>query len=146
MYIILKHAHSGLRWLILIMLVWAVFSAILKFIKKSEFTPGDKRTNIIVLSLAHTQLILGLILYFISPKVVFGTDTMSNSILRFFTVEHISLMIIALVLITIGYSKSKKAKTDAKKFRHIFLFYGIALLLILVAIPWPWMRLASGWV
>jgi len=142
MYNILKHAHSGLRWLVLIALIAAIFNA---FKNSNTFTDKDKKINLVALILTHTQLIIGLVLYFISDMVQFSSGTMSNKILRFYTVEHISLMLIAIALITVGYSKSKRAADDAKKFKSIRVFYLIGLILILISIPWPFRDLGAGW-
>lgn len=140
-YNILVSAHSGLRWLLLIALVIAVFQS---FSKRGKFGEiKETKSVLITLILTHLQLLAGLLLYFISGKVQFGGNTMSNSVIRFFTVEHSLMMIIAVVLITVGYSKAKKAP---KPFKIVFNFYLLALILILVAIPWPFRTaLGAGW-
>lgn len=140
-YNILVSAHSGLRWLLLIALVIAVIQS---FSKRGKFGEiKETKSVLITLILTHLQLLAGLLLYFISGKVQFGGNTMSNSVIRFFTVEHSLMMIIAVVLITVGYSKAKKAP---KPFKIVFNFYLLALILILVAIPWPFRTaLGAGW-
>lgn len=142
---ILRHAHSGLRWLVLISLVLAIVNAITKSSGSKPFTNKDKKIALFALIFTHLQLVLGLILYFISPKVVFESGAMKDDVLRFFLVEHISLMIVAIALITIGYSKSKRALSDRKRFRHILIFYAIGLILILAGIPWPFQNYGAGW-
>lgn len=145
MYSMLTHAHSGLRWLVLLLLILAIANAAAKM-NKSEATFGatDKRLNLFALIFTHIQLILGLVLYLHSAKVQFGAETMSNAVLRFYTVEHVSLMLIAIVLITMGYSKSKRQE-GVQKFKTTFWYYLIGLLLILVSIPWPFRNLGAGW-
>lgn len=145
MYPILVSAHSGLRWLVLLFLVLAIFSSLSKWQGNKPYTANDKRFSLLALIFTHIQLILGLILYFISPKVRFSGDVMGNTMLRFYTVEHISLMLIAIVLITMGYSRAKRATTDMAKFKQTFWFYLIGLLLILISIPWPFRNLGAGW-
>lgn len=134
-------AHSGLRWLLLLFLLIALFQT---FGRRGKF--GDiKETKSVLIAfiLTHIQLLLGLILFFLSPKVQFGGSTMSSSLFRFFTVEHSLIMLIAIVLITLGYTRSKKAP---KPFNVAFNFYIIALVLILVGIPWPFREaLGAGW-
>ncbi|NJK87134.1 MAG: hypothetical protein HC906_15320 [Bacteroidales bacterium] len=93
----------------------------------------------------HVQLLVGLILFFISPKVVFSTATMKNDMFRFFTVEHTLLMIIAVTLATIGYSRSKKPIDPDKKFKGMFWYLFIAFIITIIAIPWPWRELGTGW-
>ena len=90
--------------------------------------------NLFTLISAHIQLLLGLVLYFVSPFVQFNSSTMKTGDLRYWTVEHITMMIIAIVLITIGHSKSKKAMLPAAKHKTIAIFYTIALAIIVLAI------------
>ena len=145
MYEILKHSHSGLRWLVLAFLVYAILNAFLKKNKATEFSKSDKLPVLLGLIFSHVQLIIGLILYFTSPKVSFASGFMKDTMTRFYTMEHISLMLIALVLITIGYSKAKRMEDPVAKHKTILLYYGIGLVLILVSIPWPFRELGAGW-
>jgi len=144
MYNGLLAAHSGLRWVVLILLLAAIFNAFSKK-KSGVWSPKDKKIALFTLIFTHIQLLIGLVLYFQSPKVSFASGVMSESIARFYTVEHISLMLIAIALITVGYSKSKKAATDAKKFGAIATFYLVGLILILASIPWPFRIEGAGW-
>lgn len=144
MYTGLLAAHSGLRWIVLLLLLITIFNA---FSKKSKgnFSEGDRKLALFTMISVHIQFTIGLILYFVSPMVVFSGAAMSNSIQRFYLVEHSVLMIISVALITIGHSKSKKATSGTQKFKHISLFYLIALILILAAIPWPFRIPTAGW-
>lgn len=147
MYPMLVHAHSGLRWLVLIFLVLAIINAFSKWRSGAAFTPSDKRKGLFALIFSHLQFVIGLGLYFISPRVNYGdmATAMSDKSTRFFTVEHLSLMILALVLITIGYSKAKRNANDTGKFKTTFWFYFIGLILILAGIPWPFLGYGTGW-
>jgi membrane protein DedA with SNARE-associated domain len=78
-------------------------------------------------------------------KVVFSATSMKDSLTRFFLVEHLALMIIAIVLITIGYIKSDREDDMMKKQKLLLIYYTIALILILVAIPWTFRALGAGW-
>ena len=141
----LLHAHSGLRYVVLLLLLVAIFNAFSKK-KSGTWTGSDKKIALFTLIFTHIQLVLGFLLYFNEySKVSFASGFMENKILRFYTVEHISLMLVAIALITIGYSKSKRAATDAKKFGAIAVFYLIGLVLILAAIPWPFRELGAEW-
>jgi hypothetical protein len=71
---------------------------------------------------------------------------MKVALYRFYGMEHLMGMIIAIVLVTIGHSKSKKATESAAKFKAIKLWYVLALILILAFIPWPFRTaLGAGW-
>jgi glucan phosphoethanolaminetransferase (alkaline phosphatase superfamily) len=146
MYKILTSAHSGWRWIVLILLIAAIGKVFMGWRKKSEFTAGDKKLAMFAMIAFHIQWTFGLVLYFISPKVAFVEGFMKNSMLRFYAMEHIVAMTIAFVLITIGHSKSKKETDGTLKFKKIFWFYFIAFIIILASIPWPFRTaLGGGW-
>lgn len=141
----LVHAHSGLRWVVLLLLVIATFKALLKWRSNATFTDGDRKLNLFTMISAHIQLVLGLVLFFLSPKVIFSAEAMQSPITRFFTAEHSVMMLLAIVLITIGYTRSKKAIEDSQKFRSAFIYFLIALIVLLAGIPWPFRELGAGW-
>lgn len=141
---ILVHIHSGLRWVVLLFILLTIVHAAVKLVRKNYAEDRNCYSTRLSMTFMHLQLIIGLILYFISPKVVFSGSSMSDPILRFFLVEHIALMVIAVVLITLGYVKTKKIQ-GLKKYRSILIYYVIALLLILVSIPWPFRDLGGKW-
>lgn len=145
MYDSLVHIHSGFRWLVLIFLLGAIIVSARGLGGKVPFTQSMKRWGLAAMTAAHIQLITGLVLYFISPNVQYGPSMMKTTILRFYTVEHISLMLIAIILITVGYMRSKRASTDAGKSKAMFWTFLIGLVLILASIPWPFRDLGAGW-
>ncbi|TDS56609.1 hypothetical protein C8P70_11945 [Myroides indicus] len=103
---------------------------------KKQFTDKDRKLGLFALIFSHIQLLLGLILYFVSPMVQSFGVAMKDSTLRLYALEHPLINIIAIVLITIGWSKHKKAEGDAKKFKTFAIFYTLGLVLILSRIPW----------
>lgn len=139
-YNILLHLHSGLRWLVLIALIVALIQTFLK--RGTQGNIKETKSVLFTFIFTHLQLLVGIILYFLSPKVVFGAQTMSNMLNRFFTVEHAFGMIIAIVLITLGYIKAKKAELPYNK---TFNYYLVAFLIMMVSIPWPFRALGAGW-
>ncbi len=141
----LVHAHSGLRWVVLLLLIAAIFKALIKWRSNAPFTEGDRKLNLFTMISAHVQFLLGLVLFFISPKVNLSGLDMKNPIERFFTMEHSVMMILAIVLITLGYTKSKKAVEENKKFKTAFTYFLIALLVLIAGIPWPFRNLGAGW-
>jgi len=141
MYQALLHAHSGLRWIVLILLLINVLNAFGGYAGKKIVGAGDKKLSLFGLISMHTQVLLGLALYAMSPKVQFSANTMSNSMLRFFTMEHTVMMLIAVILVTIGHRATKSGS-----FKKEFWYYFSALLIILAAIPWPFRTiLGAGW-
>lgn len=144
-YSLLVHTHSIFRWLLLAVMVYSIILYLMRWQKGSSFLSGDKKWALMTLIFAHLQLVIGLILYFISPEVAFTENTMSDSRLRFYTVEHISIMIIGILLITVGYRQVKADIRDVAKYKRVFWYYLIALILILSRIPWPFQDLGAGW-
>lgn len=136
---ILIRAHSGLRYVVLGLLIAAIFTAYSNWQKSKE---GDSKIYLFALIATHTQLLIGLILYTMSPKVDFSL--ISEKVFRFYSIEHVFMMVIAIVLITIGRVRSKKL-TGAEKHRTVLYFYAMALIIILAAIPWPFRNLGSAW-
>lgn len=145
MYNGLLHAHSGLRWIVLVLLIWALGKAISGWKTQRAYKNSDRLSALFALIFTHIQLLIGLVLYFISPKVAFVDGMMQNSMTRFFTVEHLVLMIVAIALITVGFSTAKRATDAVAKHKKIAIYYGIGLLLILISIPWPFRELGAGW-
>lgn len=141
MYNVLLVLHSLLRWVILILLVVNIarhFSAANK-----PFTGQDKKLGLWLMISAHITLLIGLYQYF-AGNLGFSliessgfAAVMKDNVARFWAVEHISGMIIAIVLITIGKGVAKKNITDAAKHKRSAWLFLIALLIIIACIPWP---------
>jgi len=148
MYNGLVHAHSGLRWIVLILLLAAIFNAA-KSLSSGKYEKKDKMLNLFAMISLHTQLLIGLVLYFISDRVHFDKGWMSDRGSRFYGMEHILIMVIAIAIITIGRSKAEKKLIGSRdKHRRILINYTVGLILILASIPWPfsiWAVLGGGW-
>lgn len=138
-YDILVRSHSGLRWIVLLLLVLVIVKGLSAFQGRQAPTPADKRLSLFTLISVHLQVLIGLALYFISPRVHFSANTMGNDMLRFFTVEHALGMLVAVILATIAH---RRAKSDSLK--GMFWYYTIALLIIVISIPWPFRGFGTG--
>jgi hypothetical protein len=143
MYIGLLHLHNITRWLVILAAVYAIVVAVRGLVSNKPWTKTDQRAGLIYSSLLGVQLVIGIILYIISPLVQNGlrdmASTMQNSGIRFFVVEHFTLMILAVIVAQLGYSLSKRAATDKAKFTRSSLGYVLATLLVFFGIPWPWL-------
>ena len=142
MYTTIQFIHSYWSYLVLLIVVMATLNALSGFFSKKEYGPNDFRVSLFALIVTHIQVLIGLILYFVSPwglarisEIGMGA-VMKDSISRLFVMEHPLIMLIAVVLITIGYSKHKKNLLSHKKFKTLAIFYTIAVVLILSRIPW----------
>ena len=136
MYEFIQKFHSGWAYLALLLLVVAVDNSFIGMASKKEFTSQDRKIALFGLIGTHTQLLIGLILYFVSPLGFASLGQMSDKALRLTSLEHPLINIIAITLITIGWSKHKKLTTSESKFKTFSIFYGLGLLLILSRIPW----------
>ncbi len=136
MYDTLLGLHSGLRYIVLVLLALALLLAIIGLFGKKAYTETNRKVNLFAMIFTHTQFLVGLILYFFSPQVNYANmaEAMKNAMMRYWTVEHSVLMLFAIILITIGHSRSKKAGPAFNKHRSIALYYGLAILVIVVAI------------
>ena len=138
---LLQTVHSYLAYVALGVLLIAVANAILGLIQGRMFTlEKDFRISLFALIIIHLQLILGLILYFVSASGFsaiqkFGMGGLSPAA-RLLALEHPLINIIAIVVITLGWSRHKKSMEGKKKFRSIAMFYGLGLVLIMSRIPW----------
>mgnify|MGYP005748290759 FL=1 len=143
MYQGLLHTHSGLAYLVLAALIIAIFWALFGSLTGREFTERDRKLALVAFILSHIQLLVGLILYFVSPvgfQLLTGGGAMSDPIARLTALEHPLINILAIVLITIGYSRGKKLTESRAKFRSIYMLYAIGLILLLSRLPWMnWM-------
>lgn len=131
MYEILRSAHSGWRYVVILLLLAAFVTAVSGFTGKKAFTEGNRKLAVFALISSHIQLILGLLLYFMNDWYKMDSSVPSN---RYWKMEHIAMMIIAIILITVGNAKSKKAVDAVAKHKNILVFFGFALLIITVAI------------
>ncbi|HET7733869.1 MAG TPA: hypothetical protein VFK73_08540 [Paludibacter sp.] len=138
MYIEIKQLHSLFAYLPLALLTVAIVFNAYSWLRKSPFNKTNKLITLLGMVSVHTQFVIGLILYLISPLGLsnFSGNAMKDSQSRLYVLEHPFVMIIALVLITIGYSKAKRQTDDTSKYKKIVIFYSIGLALILTRIPW----------
>jgi hypothetical protein len=145
------HLHSFLRWVMLILLLVALYKSFAD--RNKAFTPGHKKTGLFLMICADLMLLVGLYQWFTGPwglkliqnlgmKAVMRSE-ISPSI-RFFAIEHFVGMLIAIALIHVGYGISKKAIPDSVKHKRTLIFYGLALLIILISIPWPFREIGAG--
>jgi hypothetical protein len=140
MYITLLALHNLLRWLFLGTLLTVVFKSFMGSQKNTPYSPTDKKIGGILVALAHTQLLIGIILLLTSPVIAELMQdmaaTMKDKVKRAQLVEHPIAMILAVVLIQVARIRVKKAYADEDKHKRTLLLNGIALLLVLYMIPW----------
>ena len=141
MYEALKHAHSGFRWVILALLIFSIYNA---FARKSVYEKKDKMIYLFTMIFMHIMLVVGLVLNFMSPKVQYASGFMKDASLRFYGMEHLLGMLLAIIIVTIGRRKSENAFEAADKQKKIRVFYTIGLIIVLAMIPWPFREALGG--
>jgi len=132
--------HSLLRWFILLFGLWTLLSAIAGVVGNKAYSASDSRANFSFMLGMDIQLLVGLALYFVGgwfDRLKDLGNNMHDANLRFFTMEHELMMIIAWILVHVGRVSVKKATSSSAKFKRSLIFFGIAFVLILVAMPWP---------
>lgn len=148
MYNGLLHLHSVLRWVILILLLVALFRSFAD--RNKAFSAGHKKTALFTMIAADIMFLIGIYQWIVGPWGLKSiqdngmSNVMKNASLRFFAVEHFLGMLIAISLIHVGYNYTKKNVPDETKHKRIILFFGLALLIILISIPWPFRTVGAG--
>ena len=142
----LLYLHSALRYLLIVLLMWSLYTAVVGLIKQKEYTTGVKRVHLSTRILLNVQMVIGLILYFAMGyfQLLDEVSSLSDQA-RFFTIVHITGMIIGISLINVGYHLAAKSETDRRKYKRITLFYGIGFLIIFMMIPWPFFHSWATW-
>ena len=114
MYELLLKLHSWWAWLAMIVLFAGIINALMGYGANRDYEAKDLRISLFGLIFTHIQLVLGLLLYFVSPVGLKVLGEMKNETLRLTSLEHPLVNIIAIVLVTIGWSQHKKAHMDDK--------------------------------
>jgi hypothetical protein len=147
MYTFILATHSLIRWLVLTSLLFAIYLAYRGWLSGKNYSRFDDNTRVVTTIIAHTQLVIGLALYFISPIVNYFLHHFNVAVherqIRFFGMEHVTMMLVAIVLITIGSAKAKRKPDSQQKFKTMAIWFTIALLVILSSIPWSFSPLIS---
>ncbi|MBK8392025.1 MAG: hypothetical protein IPL23_23350 [Saprospiraceae bacterium] len=147
MYQSLTFFHSMIRWLVLVSLLYSIFSAYKGYISPLKFTKLDNTVRHWTATFAHIQLVIGIVLYTQSPMIKYFwhnfQEAVQNSDTLFFGLLHIVFMFLAIIFITIGSALAKRKQTDKEKFKTMLVWFSTALLIILIAIPWPFSPLAN---
>ncbi|OQP46883.1 hypothetical protein A4H97_05010 [Niastella yeongjuensis] len=140
MYQSLIILHSLVRWFVLISLLVAIIRAYSGWLGNKRFLKTDNTARMAAVTIAHVQLVIGISLYIISPAVRYFMNNFKEAVhqreFRFFGMEHITMMVVAITLLTIGSAKSKRKTTDLQKFKTMAIWFTIALLVIFFSIPW----------
>jgi len=141
MYPFVLAVHNVIRWVVLIAGILAAVRALIGWLGKKEWTKQDRLFGVIFTSSVDIQLLLGILLYFVfSPitKGAFGDfgAAMGVKDIRFFAIEHVFYMILALVFAHLGSFLPKKVDDAVSKHKRAAIWFSLAVLIILAGIPW----------
>ncbi|KMQ65123.1 hypothetical protein ACM46_13120 [Chryseobacterium angstadtii] len=141
MYQTFTFLHSAFRWVVLISLIYSIWRAYKGYFTHKIFSKTDDLARHWTATIAHIQLILGIILYTKSPVVKYFwknfSEAKSSIDVLFFGLIHFLIMITAIILITVGSAMAKRKETDKEKYKTMLIWFVTALILIFLAIPWP---------
>lgn len=147
MYQTLTYYHSIVRWLVLLSLFYSIYRAYKGYFQNLNFSKHDNIVRHWTTTIAHIQLIIGIILYTQSPIIKYFWENFSLATINintsFFSLIHLILMVTAILLLTVSSAMAKRKLTDKAKFKTILVWFSIALFIILIAIPWPFSPLAN---
>ncbi len=147
MYFYALLLHSYTRWVVLLSLLFALYRGFSGWRSGRNFSKTDDQTRVLAVTFSHLQLLIGFVLYFISPVAnAFWSGPAARNAsfeISFFGIIHLGLMTTAIVVLSVGSSLAKRALTDRKKFATVAIYFSIALLLILIAVPWPFSPLVA---
>lgn len=147
MFQTLTFYHSIMRWLVLASIVYAIYRAYRGYSSNAQFSKTDNAVRHWTATIAHIQLLIGIILYTQSPIIKYFwqnfNEAVQNLDLAFFGLLHLILMLAAIILITIGSALSKRKTTDKEKFKTMLVWFSVSLIIIFIAIPWPFSPLAN---
>jgi mono/diheme cytochrome c family protein len=144
LYSVVLYAHSYLRWAVLLALPAVVVRSFIAQRRGRAWESGDERLHRAALGLVDLQFTLGLALYvWLSPitKAFWGEPgrAMKDSVLRFFGLEHVTLMLLGVALVHVGRKRSTKAPA-AHRHRTVARFTLAGCLLMLAGVPWPFLK------
>lgn len=142
MYTTVMLLHSWLRWAVLLVAAIAVLRGLSGWNGTRPWTPSDNRAGAWFTGLLDLQMLLGLLLYFfLSPLTLAALQDFSGAMrvsgLRFWAVEHVFGMLVAIALAHIGRARIRKTADERRRHRVAAIFFGLALVSTLVSIPWP---------
>lgn len=152
MYNLVLPLHSLVRWLVLVSLLVAIVRSYQGWLGRKPYTKADHQIRQAASGFAQLQFGLGVWLYFVSPITTYFIHHFKEAVamreIRFFGMEHVTMMLIGIALVTLGSARAKRKTNDTAQFKTQAIWFTIALVIILSSIPWafsplvhrPWVR------
>jgi hypothetical protein len=140
LYKILFYSHSGFRYIVFALLILVLGASLIGWFGKKPYTNTDNKLSLFLFISVHVMATIGTVLYFLSPAVVFASTMMKNPTQRYWTVEHITANLIAVVFITLARTTSKRmvgndlSELGTRKHKRMFVFTAIGVVILIVSL------------
>lgn len=135
--------HSYLRWVVIFAGIAALGGAVGGVTTRRAWLPVDNLRGLIFTISLDVQIVIGILLYLLSPVTWSAFEdfglAMRTPVLRFFAVEHLVGMLVAVALVHVGRVRLRRAAGDAQRHKTALVFFGLGLAVLLLSIPWPGM-------
>ena len=148
MYPFVLGLHNTLRWGVLLVAVYLLVLVVAGLSGRRAWTRRESVAASVYTGFMYLQLLVGLSLYIgVSPYMQAILDNFGAALksaeTRFFAVEHVTGMLLAVLFAHIGNLLHRQQATDAGRYRVAGLWFGLSLLCVLALIPWwrPLLRL-----
>lgn len=143
MYAVILGIHNIVRWVVLGLGLFAAGSAIVGWVGNKKWTEAQKKLGLFFTIFVDLQILIGMLLYLVFSdwgiKAILKNGfsfVMSQGEFRFFSVEHIIVMILGFVFAHLGSVLPKKIEDSSMKYSKTALWFGLALIMFLAGIPW----------
>jgi hypothetical protein len=136
--------HSLLRWAAIAFGLVAIGRAAAGLTKTpATWSESDAKFSRLFAISLDVQMLLGILMYLFFSTITTSAfqnmgEAMGNSVVRFWIVEHPTIMLVALVFAHIGVARARKMVNPNGKHRTTLIFLGISLALILYGTTLTW--------
>ncbi len=132
---IFKILHTLISLTFLVIAIWLFIRSYNGIYNDKAYTRKDKLLSFGFIISLYLQLIFGLFLFsnidsYSGVNYLTEENSMKFLSKRLWPVEHIVLMLFALLIANLGLIISLNTKSDINKHKHTFIYYAIAMLLI----------------
>lgn len=140
MYLFTLAVHNILRWLVLAAGAYTVIRVWRGWSGRKPWTDADAGAVRLYVNVISVQFVIGLLLYFVSPLIRAALGDMGGAMrepsVRYFVVEHVAIMLVAIAIGHIGAAKVRRAASDSAKFQTATIWLGISFAAAAGFVPW----------
>ncbi len=131
--------HAIVSILVAAFIIWGILRSSRINRKNKNYSKRDSRISLFTVLFLYTQLFLGIYLFFIkkSRELSQSVDVeqlINNNLFRFWTVEHLVLMLFALLISQTGHIIIEKTLNNEIKFKLRLRYYSIVAAIIVISL------------